>query len=240
MMMAVDEPMEQHVATITTDQIQAQVQQTDMMQNVRQQQETLAPNFPPMQEQPGQAVNLVKKEMRRIKVPQNRFSPLRENWENIMRPIVDHMQLLIRMNTRTKNIEMKTSEHTTDPDALQKAADFVSAFLMGFDVQDAVALLRIEDLYVDSFQVTDVKMLHGDHLSRAIGRIAGQDGKTKYAIENSTRTRIVLADSKVHILGSFANIKLARNAICALILGSPPGKVYNRMRSVSSRMNQRG
>ena len=149
-MMAVDEPAGQHVATITTDQIQAQVQQTDMRQSVRQQQETLAPNFPPMQEQPGQAVNLVKKEMRRIKVPQNRFSPLRENWENIMRPIVDHMQLLIRMNTRTKNIEMKTSEHTTDPDALQKAADFVSAFLMGFDVQDAVALLRIEDLYVDS------------------------------------------------------------------------------------------
>ena len=111
---------------------------------------------------------------------------------------------------------------------------------MGFDVQDAVALLRIEDLYVDSFQVTDVKMLHGDHLSRAIGRVAGQDGKTKYAIENSTRTRIVLADTKVHILGSFANIKVARNAICALILGSPPGKVYNRMRGVSSRMNQRG
>jgi RNA-binding protein PNO1 len=235
MMMTVDEPMEQDVATITVDQIQQQVQQQDA---IREKQETLAPNFPPMQQQATQ--QLVKKEMRRIKVPQNRFSPLRENWENIMRPIVDHMQLLIRMNTRTKNIEIKTSEHTTDPDALQKAADFIAAFLMGFDVQDAVALLRIEDLYVDSFQVTDVKMLHGDHLSRAIGRVAGQDGKTKYAIENSTRTRIVLADSKVHILGSFANIKVARNAICALILGSPPGKVYNRMRSVSSRMNQRG
>ena len=40
MMMAVDEPTGQHVATITTDQIQAQVQQTDMMQNARQQQES--------------------------------------------------------------------------------------------------------------------------------------------------------------------------------------------------------
>jgi RNA-binding protein PNO1 len=31
--------------------------------------------------------------------------------------------------------------------------------------------------------------------------------------------------SKIHILGSFGAIKIARDAVCALILGSPPGKV---------------
>lgn len=36
--------------------------------------------------------------------------------------------------------------------------------LVGFAFQDAVALLRLDDLYVDSFQVQDVKTLTGDHL----------------------------------------------------------------------------
>lgn len=31
----------------------------------------------------------------------------------------------------------------------------------------------------------------------------------------------------MHNLGSFSNIKCARDAICSLILGSPPGKVYS-------------
>ncbi|THY17893.1 hypothetical protein D6D01_07388 [Aureobasidium pullulans] len=100
--------------------------------------------------------------------------------------------------------------------------DFIHAFCLGFDLDDAIALLRLDE-----------------HLGRAIGRIAGKDGKTKHAIENASKTRVVLADSKIHILGGFKNIHMARTAIVSLILGSPPAKVYGNLRTVASRMKER-
>jgi RNA-binding protein PNO1 len=180
-----------------------------------------------------------KVEYRRVRCPPHRYTPLRQDWEQILVPLVQFLKLQVRFNTKTRSIEMKTSPHTIDTGALQKGADFCSAYMLGFDVQDAVALLRLDDLYVESFQVTDVKLLKGDHLSRAVGRVAGQDGKTRFAIENATRCRIVVADTRIHLLGSYANIRIARNAICDLILGAPPGKVYNNMRNVAKRMSER-
>lgn len=177
-----------------------------------------------------------KKEMRRIAVPSNRLTPLKDAWVELIEPLVKHLKLQVRMNMKRRCVEIRTSAHTPEISFLQKAADFMKAFMLGFDVKDAVALLRLDDLFIESFEVKDVKRLNGDHLARCIGRLAGKDGKTKYAVENATRTRIVLAEHKIHILGSFANMKLARNAVCSLILGSPPSKVYSHLRTVSKRV----
>lgn len=178
-------------------------------------------------------------EERKIRVPPHRMTPLKTHWPKIYPPLVEHLKLQVRMNIAKKAVELRTSKYTTDNGALQKGADFITAFCLGFDLDDAIALLRLDDLYIQSFEVKDVKNLQHEHLSRAIGRIAGKDGKTKFAIENASRTRIVLADQKVHILGGFKNIHIAREAVVSLILGSPPGKVYGNLRTVSSRMKER-
>lgn len=175
-----------------------------------------------------------------ISVPAHRYTPLKENWLKIFTPIVEHLRLQIRFNLKTRSVEIKTAPDTPDISNLQRAADFVKAFISGFEVEDALALLRLDDLFVETFEIMDVKQtLKGDHLSRAIGRLAGKGGRTKFTIENVTKTRIVLADSKVHILGSYQNIQLARRAICNLIMGSPPSKVYGHLRNIASRVSER-
>jgi RNA-binding protein PNO1 len=66
----------------------------------------------------------------------------------------------------------------------------------------------------------------------------------------------VLAGSRVHILGAFENIGMARErcvsllqsdiqtwltlpSIVSLVLGAQPGKVYNGLRIIASRMKER-
>ena len=178
-------------------------------------------------------------EVRKVRVPSHRYTPLKESWMKIFTPVVEHLKLQIRFNLKTRNVEIKAGKDTEDIANLQKAADFVKAFILGFDCDDALALLRLDDLFLDSFEVQDVKSLKGDHLARAVGRLAGKGGRTKYTIENVTKTRIILADTKVHILGSYANIQIAKRALCNLILGSPPSKVYGTLRTVAARSSER-
>ena len=211
------------------------------------------PKFPPAQIMDG----LHRSETRKVLIPPHRMTPLKTSWPKIYPPLVEHLKLQVRMNIKSRAVEIRTSKHTTDSGALQKGEDFVKAFSLGFDVDDAIALLRLDDLYIETFEIKDVKTLTGEHLGRAIGRIAGKDGKTKFAIENASRTRVVLADQKIHILGGFRNIHIARESIVSLILGAPPvstsvwhqnskiadisekGKVYGNLRTVASRMKER-
>lgn len=69
----------------------------------------------------------------------------------IYTPIVEHMKISIRFDPKKKCVELKTNDKTEQPTALQKSADFVKAFVLGFAIRDAIALLRLDDLFIDRY-----------------------------------------------------------------------------------------
>ncbi|XP_051831369.1 RNA-binding protein PNO1 isoform X2 [Antechinus flavipes] len=114
------------------------------------------PLFPPLS---GDALLSGKDEIRKIPVPTNRYTPLKENWMKIFTPVVEHLGLQIRFNLKSRNVEIRTCKETRDASALTKAVDFVKAFILGFQVEDALALIRLDDLFLESFEITDGKFI---------------------------------------------------------------------------------
>lgn len=47
--------------------------------------------------------------MRKVPVPAHRYTPLKENWMKIYSPIVENLQLQVRFNLKTRNVEIKVS-----------------------------------------------------------------------------------------------------------------------------------
>ena len=54
-------------------------------------------------------LGLKKDEYRRVPVPRHRFTPLKQNWDSILKTLVDHMKLQVRMNVRKRAIELKVN-----------------------------------------------------------------------------------------------------------------------------------
>lgn len=57
------------------------------------------------------------------------------------------MKLQIRMNPKKKTVDVRECEQTEDRSAIQKTYDFLRAFMLGFSLEDAIALLRLDDLF---------------------------------------------------------------------------------------------
>ncbi|KAL9064671.1 MAG: hypothetical protein Q9157_007748 [Trypethelium eluteriae] len=110
-------------------------------------------------------------ETRKVPIPPHRMTPLKANWSKIYPPLVEHLKLQVRMNVKAKAVELRTSKHTADSSALQKGEDFIRAFTLGFEVEDAIAFVRLDNqMFIQTFEIKDVKNLQGEHMGRAIGR----------------------------------------------------------------------
>lgn len=137
-------------------------------------------------------------EVRKIPVPAHRYTPLKENWMKIFTPLVNHLHLQVRFNTKSRMVEIRTCEETEDINCLQKAADFVKAFTLGFDVDDALALLRLDELFLESFEIQDGMLLSLSIQIVLISPIFSQATKGRPLVESHRKNSRQRRPDKVH------------------------------------------
>lgn len=55
----------------------------------------------------------------------DKLLPAAQEWSKIYPPLVEHLRIAVRMNVKTKSVELRSSKNTTETGALQKGEDFV-------------------------------------------------------------------------------------------------------------------
>ena len=132
------------------------------------------------------------------------------------------MKIDMRMNLKLRKVELKTTDKTGG-NRRCKVGGFYTSVCSGIRNPDAVALLRLDDLYLEGFEVKDVKQtLRGEHMSRGIGRLS-EERKTKYTIETPTRTRTLSRSTHTHIRVLSEHQSRERRVVC-INHGFAPGK----------------
>lgn len=176
---------------------------------------------------------------RSIQIPENKIRLLKQEWLKIYTPIVQLGKLQIRFNHKTKQVELRTCSSTADFGFLERSMTYIQAVLDGFKPEDAISIMKYKDVFTESFHIQDIRKLKSSHLSRAVGRIIGRDGRIKESIENFSRCKFILKDERISLMGGEENIRIAKDAIGRLVQGSEPTSIFNRLRIISTKLKDK-
>lgn len=106
------------------------------------------------------------------------------------------------------------------------AEQVIKAILEGFLPARAYKLFS-EDTFLDIVDLDASFYRKANQIERAKSRIIGEGGSAKKKIEELTGTFInVSSKNQVAIIGSFEDLKLAKEAILRLLEGAPHTSVY--------------
>jgi ribosomal RNA assembly protein len=118
------------------------------------------------------------------------------------------------------------------------AREIVEAIGRGFNPDFAKLLLK-QDYVLDMISIKDYAGKSKDTALRLKGRVIGKEGKSRKTIEMLTDTHISIYGKTIGIIGGPDGVDNARQAIEALLKGSPHGNVYKSLERKQKEMKQK-
>ncbi len=135
----------------------------------------------------------------------------------------------LRVSSETGVIEISPKSENSDPVAVLRGKDVVTAIGRGFSEENAF-LLFDEDMIFDLIDLREVFGRNEDDIRRIKGRIIGQQGKTRRIIEEMSKARVSVFGHTIGFIGNYDAISIARATVELILDGKQHTTVYRFLR----------
>ena len=157
-----------------------------------------------------------------LKIPKERIAVLIGTKGEIKKELEENTKTNINVDSEDGDVTI-TGKDAVD---LYTAKEIIKAIARGFNPEIAQLLLKQDYTFIllnlsDFCKPNDTK--------RIKGRIIGKEGKSRNTLEALTECHISVYGKTVAIIGLNESAMMAKDAIEALIRGSPHSKVYSAL-----------
>jgi ribosomal RNA assembly protein len=157
-----------------------------------------------------------------LRIPKERIGALIGPCGSVKREIEKKTETELVIDSETGEVRVDGKEN---PLGVLKARDVVRAIGRGFSPEKAMRLIR-EDQYLDIIDIKDYAGESERAMRRLRGRIIGEGGRTREALERTTGANVSVYGKTVAIIGGADELRTARTAVEMLLRGAEHSTVY--------------
>jgi ribosomal RNA assembly protein len=166
-------------------------------------------------------------------MPEDRIGVIIGKNGRVKEDIEQKCNVEIDIDSESGDVQVSSQASRLDKMEPFKAIEIISAISKGFSPERAYRLLK-EDL-LDLLDIRDYAGKSSNSIQRIKGRIIGKAGNTRKTIEDLTGASISVYGHNVGLIGSFEEIRIAREAIKMISKGSSHKNVYNMLQAARRR-----
>ncbi|MEM1843330.1 MAG: KH domain-containing protein [Desulfurococcaceae archaeon] len=159
------------------------------------------------------------------KIPVERIGVLLGSNGAVKREIEEKTKTIVSIDPDTGAVIIEPAFPNTTALELIKAQNVVRAVGYGFSPERAFRLLE-DDQVLEVVDVRQYVSNKPNHLRRVLGRIIGEEGKTRRILEELTGTYISVYEPYVAIIGDYETASIVKRAGEMLIEGRMHSTVY--------------
>ncbi len=175
------------------------------------------------------------KEFQQIRIPLERIGALVGKKGNTKKKIEEYTGVKLEIDSHAGNVTIYPTPKMKDPTMVFTAAQIVKAIGRGFSEKNAFYLLN------PAYQLEIIELAGSNkEMKRIKGRIIGEKGKIRQAIENATDCLVTVYGKTIGIIGLPDDIAIARQAIEMLINGADHGSVLRYLENTKFQRRIRG